>query len=80
MIKKSRTKEYIISSIITFLTGFISGLLLTIDKFDLVSIESGAWIGLILVALRMGVKAVLENVLHKYFKVKYGLYHPRTTN
>jgi len=65
---KKHLKRYIISSIITFITGFVSGLLLLIDKFDMQAFESGAWIGLILVAIRMGVKALLEMGLKKYLK------------
>lgn len=56
-------RHYIISSVITFITGFVASLVLVIDKFDLVSLRSGAWVGLILVAVRAGIKVVLEKFL-----------------
>lgn len=64
----SQIRHYLISSIITFLTGFISSLLLLIDKFDLQSIETGAWIGFLFVAVRMGMKALLEEFLENKLK------------
>ena len=67
--KHQKLKHYLVSSVITFITGFLSGLVLTIDKFNLQSIESGAWIGFILVCIRMGTKFLVEKWLQKLIKM-----------
>lgn len=63
-----KIRHYLISSIITFLTGFVASFLLLIDKFDLQSLETGAWIGFLFAAVRAGVKALLEEYLEHKLK------------
>ena len=61
--------HYLVSSIITFLTAFLGMLILVIDKFTLESFETGAWVGVVVVAIRAGVKALLESWLQNKFKM-----------
>lgn len=62
--KKDIFKRYAISSFITFVTGF--ALVLTTDpNFNAQSFSNGAIIGVLIAAIRAGVKAVVE-----YFVVK----------
>lgn len=55
-----KTKEYLRSSLITFLTGFAIVILPAIETIDLNNLENGALAGLFLTATRMGIKAVIE--------------------
>ena len=57
------TKRYIISSLITFLTGFAIVLLSDWDNITLNSIQDGSIVALIFVALRTGLKGVIEYLL-----------------
>jgi len=55
-----KTKEYLRSSLITFLTGFAIVILPAIETLDLQNLEAGALAGILLTATRMGIKAVIE--------------------
>ena len=55
-----KTKEYLRSSLITFLTGFAIVILPAIENLDLNNLEAGALAGILLTATRMGIKAVIE--------------------
>lgn len=68
-IKLPIISHYLVSSIITFLTAFLGMLILVIDKFTLESFETGAWVGIIMVAIRAGIKTLLESWLKNKFKV-----------
>lgn len=56
-------KKYIVSSLITFLTGFGLVILSSIDSLSLEAVKNGAIGGLIFAALRAGIKSVLEEIL-----------------
>lgn len=58
-------KKWLVSSLVTFVTGFSVVLLSEIDTITLDSFKDGAFLGVIFASLRAGVKAVLE-----YFLVK----------
>lgn len=64
-----KLKHYAVSSLITFMTGFLTMLIPSIDKISLQSFEVSALIGLFLVAMRAGVKAMLEKYLQKLMKM-----------
>ncbi len=55
-----KTKEYLRSSLITFLTGFAIAILPVLETIDLQNLEAGALAGILLTATRMGIKAVIE--------------------
>lgn len=55
-----KTKDYLRSSLITFLTGFAIVILPAIETLDLQNLEAGALAGILLTATRMGIKAVIE--------------------
>jgi len=55
-------KQWILSTIISFVTGFAVVLLTEIDSITVETIETGAWIGIMIACVRAGVKAVLEAI------------------
>jgi len=57
---KKNIKRWIISSIITFLTGFALVMYNEIDSVTLESFKDGSLLGIIFVGIRSGVKAILE--------------------
>ena len=57
------TKRYLISSLTTFLTGFALVLLSQWDSITLASFTDGSLMGLVFVAVRAGVKALIEYLL-----------------
>ena len=57
---KQTMKRYVISSLVTFLTGFSIVLLGEIDNITLESFKDGSIIGVAFACARAGVKAVLE--------------------
>ena len=59
------TKKYVISSLLTFATGFALVILPVIDSITLESVQSGAIVGVLFVALRAGFKALLEMFVQK---------------
>lgn len=56
-------KLHIISGIISFLSGFAVVFLANIDSLSVASLENGALISLLFVAVRMGVKYLLQDFL-----------------
>jgi len=57
---KTKYKKYIVSSIVTFITGFALVLVANIDSLSLESLKAGALTGLLFTAIRAGIKAVAE--------------------
>lgn len=62
-IAKQNTKRYIVSSIVTFLTGMAVVLLSQWDSITLTSFTDGSILGLGFVAVRAGLKALIEYLL-----------------
>ena len=60
---KETLKRYFISSALSFLAGFAVVVVADLDTITLESFQNGAWVGLVFVALRAGLKAVLEGFL-----------------
>lgn len=56
-------KRYFISSLVTFLTGFLISIYPEIDSFSMEALQSGAFWGATFIAARVGVKAVVELVI-----------------
>ena len=56
-------KRYIVSSLVTFATAFATVLLASIDSITLETIKTGAVVSVLFVALRAGVKALLESLV-----------------
>jgi len=63
---KENWKRWITSTIITFFSGFCFVLLAKIDSIDVYTLETGAIVGIIVAAIRAGLKAVVEAYLLKY--------------
>lgn len=61
-----KTKEYIKSTIITFLTSFFIVLLAQWESLDLQSFKDGAFIGVLFAGARAGVKALIEMFLKNF--------------
>lgn len=53
-------EHYLISSLITFITGFLGVFILFIDKINLNSLRTGTWLVFVGVAARAGIKALIE--------------------
>lgn len=68
-----KLKHYIVSSLITFLAAFISATIPFIEKIDITHLEMGAIFGvfsaILNVALRAGLKTLLEGWLQKLMKM-----------
>ena len=56
-------KRYIVSSLVTFATAFATVVLASIDSITLETIKTGAVVSVLFVALRAGVKALLESLV-----------------
>lgn len=56
----TKTKKYLISSLVTFLTGFGLTFLAQIDSITLSSFKDGTLVALIFVACRAAIKALIE--------------------
>lgn len=61
----SLQKKWLVSSLITFVTGFGMVLLSEIDNLTMASFSDGTYVGVLFLAVRTGVKAVLEYLLAK---------------
>lgn len=57
---KGNWKRYVISSVITFLAGFLIAFYPEIDNITLGSFKDGSFMGIVFVCFRAGVKAVVE--------------------
>lgn len=60
------TKRWLISTGLTFLTGFAIAVLPQIDTISLDSLKDGAIVGVVFAGVRAGFKAVLEWFLVAY--------------
>jgi len=60
---KDNWKRYLISIGITFIAGFLSVFLASVDNITLESLENGTLAGVVFVAVRTGVKFALECLL-----------------
>ena len=56
-------KRYLISSAVTFLTGFCIAVVPMIDSLTLSGIKTGALAGLAFAGIRAGIKAVMELII-----------------
>ena len=63
---KDTLKRYAISALVSFITGFAIVLVSQIDNITLTSFTDGTIMGVIFLAVRTGVKGVLELWLSKY--------------
>jgi hypothetical protein len=54
------TKRYLISSIVTFVSGFCIAILPFIETLQFADLGNGAILGLLFVGIRAGIKALLE--------------------
>jgi hypothetical protein len=57
------TKRYLISSLVTFLGGFLTVILAQIDAITIESFYNGALVGILFTAVRTGVKSLIEYFL-----------------
>lgn len=60
---KAKYKEYLISIVLTFLAGFSTELLFSVDFITLTTIQDGTVWGLLFTAVRTGLKVVLEGIV-----------------
>ena len=67
---KENWEKYLVSSVITFVAGFALYIVPNIDKLNVESFATGAWVGIVLAAVRSGVKVVLEAFLIWYKQKK----------
>lgn len=58
-------KEHLKSGTITFITGFAFAIVPVIDSISLESIQDGTALAIVFVALRAGIKAIIEYFLTK---------------
>lgn len=61
---KETLKRYLVSSTITFLTSFSLVLVTEIDDITIDSFKDGTIVGIVFVAVRAGVKSILEHYLN----------------
>lgn len=61
-------KKEIKSFVITFLVGFLMVIYAEIDNFTLDSFKDGAYVGIVIGAIRAGVKSVIELFLALFSK------------
>jgi len=59
-------KRYLVSSLVTFLTGVALVLVSEIDNITLEALKDGSLVGVLFVAVRAGVKMVLELFLSQF--------------
>lgn len=62
--------HWVVSTVTTFLSGFIIVLGFEIDNINTQSIEAGALVGIFLAAVRGGVKALIQALSTWYLKNK----------
>jgi hypothetical protein len=62
------TKKWLISSLVTFLTGFGIVFVSQIDTITLESFKDGTLVALLFVGVRAGIKVVIEYFLSKQTK------------
>lgn len=65
---KTTIKRYLISALISFLTGFAIVFVSQVDSITLESLKDGSIIGIIFVCVRTGLKGVFEYFLSTFNK------------
>ena len=65
---KTAIKRYVVSSLVTFVTAVCIVLLAEVDGLSLSSLKDGTIVGIGFVAIRAGIKAVLELTLSTFNK------------
>lgn len=60
LIIMNNLKRYLISSLVTFATGFAMVFVSQIDNISMASLTDGSIVGLLFVAVRAGIKGLLE--------------------
>ena len=63
-------KRYIVSSVVTFLTGFVFVMYSQVDSITIESFKDGSLFGVVFVATRFGIKGVMEVFLIKRDLIK----------
>jgi O-antigen/teichoic acid export membrane protein len=61
-------KRYLLSSLVTFLAGFLSIVLVNIDNITLDSFRDGTLVGILFIAVRTGIKGLIEWFLATFIK------------
>lgn len=56
-------KRYLVSGLVSFITGFAMILVAQIDNITMESFKDGSIVGILFLAVRTGVKGILELVL-----------------
>lgn len=57
---KENWRRYVVSSIVTFLSGFCVAIVPVLETLDMSDLKTSAIVGLILVGIRGGVKLLME--------------------
>lgn len=60
-----KLKEHLKSAAITFITGFAFAIIPVIDSISLESLEDGTALAIIFVALRAGIKSLIELFINR---------------
>ena len=63
--QKETLKRYLISSTVTFSTGFCMIMVSEIDNITLESFKDGTVVGVLFTAVRFGIKGLLELVINR---------------
>ena len=58
--KKDTLKRYVVSSLLTFASGFIIAISSNIESITQDNIENGVLVGVLMTAIRAGIKFALE--------------------
>lgn len=64
-----KTKEYLLSTAITFFTGFLIVVAPALDTLTLDSLQDGTLVGILFAGVRLGIKMVVQAILAKSGKV-----------
>lgn len=62
---KQNTKRWIISTLVSFFTGFFFVIYVEIDNITIDTFQNGAWVGILISAIRLGLKGTLELLFNK---------------
>lgn len=58
-----KTKEYLLSTALTFLTGFLLVVAPELDTLSLQSLQDGTLVGILLSGVRLGLKMAVQAIL-----------------
>lgn len=64
-----KTKEYLLSTAITFLSGFLIVVAPALDTLTVDSLQDGTLVGILLAGVRLGLKMAVQAILTKGGKV-----------